>query len=181
MKDQRQIRAREDKGFTLVELSVALAVALIITGLTYEMYLFTSHMMSRWKRGVVASNAAHRIARQVVDDVRRARDVSARPHEQAMTLVMAPDDTVRYRWAQAAIRRNRQPMHPLTVGAEGVFVRVEPIGRRLQVHIVIRLIGRPQKEPDETAARRMVVSTDTTVLSLQAITRRSASWPAVSL
>jgi hypothetical protein len=127
------------------------------------------------------NNAAHRIARQVVDDVRRAKDISARPREKTLTLVMAPRDTVRYQWTGSIVRRDGQPMHPRAVGADGVVVHVEPLGRRLQLRIVIRLTGRPQKEPDETAARRMVVPTDTIALSLQVMTRRSVPWPAVSL
>jgi len=181
MKDQRRIGAHRDKGFTLVELSVALSVALIITGLAYETYLLTSRIVNRWEHGMTVSNAAHRIARQVIDDVRRARDISARPREKTLALVMAPRDTVRYQWTESIVRRDGQPMHTRTVGAEGVVVHVEPFGRRLQLHIVIRLIGRPQKEPDETAARRMVVPTDTIALSLRAMTRRSVPWPVVSL
>lgn len=181
MNDQRQIRTRRDEGFTLVELSVALAIALIITGLAYETYLLTSRMVNRWEHGMTVSNAAHRIARQVIDDVRRAKDASARPREKALTLIMAPRDTVRYQWTESIVRRNGQPMHPLTVGTEGVVVHVEPLGRRLQLHIVIRLIGRPQKEPDEAAAQRMALPADTTTLSLRATTRRSVPWPAVSL
>lgn len=128
MNDQWRRIAHKDGGFTLVELGVAFAIALIITGLAYETYLLTNRMVARWRRSVIVSSAAHRIAHQVAVDVRRAKAIVARPNEKALTLVVAPHDTVRYQWTAALMRRNGRAMHPPAVGTAGVDVRTEPLG-----------------------------------------------------
>lgn len=180
MNDQWQRIAHKDGGFTLVELSVAFAIALIITGLAYETYLLTSRMVARWQRSVIVSNAAHRIAHQVAVDVRRAKALVTRPHEKTLTLVLAPHDTVRYQWIKAVVRRNGRPMHPLTVGATGVDVRAEPLGQRFWVDVAVRMTNRPLQGADEATARRTALPADTVALSLRVATRLPAPWPTVS-
>lgn len=159
----------DERAFTLVELSVALVLTLIVAGLAYEMYAFTHRMALQWRREVRLDNGAHRIARQLTEDVRRARFASVGP-AGGILLVGTSHDSVRYRWEDATLLREDVPMHPAALGVKRAKCEVRLSGGRFRVQCAVDLVD----------AGHNVASSQTLKLKTDVVTRQPAPWPSVS-
>lgn len=110
------------EGFTLLEVSVAVTLSLLIAGLAYGTYVFSSRVVEGGKQHVRAENELHLFARRFSQEVRAARGVYQET-EHELTLYHGDSDEVTYRWEEEQLLRNDVPVQlaNLEVGT-GTFI-----------------------------------------------------------
>lgn len=102
---------KEEAGYTLAELNVAVLLALLVSGFFFSAYLFASRGIERWQARLGLENTLHLSLRRVVADVRRARTLAFLPGG-GVRLEGPAGDAVIYRLAPDGLRRNGRRMHP---------------------------------------------------------------------
>ena len=100
----RQARNGE-AGFTLVEVLVAMTLALLLGGLALVVLVQTIRGANAWQRRVHAVNAEHRVLRTLSADLRSSSAVWT---EAGAASLVAGSDTTTYRLDQGSLRRNGQ-------------------------------------------------------------------------
>ena len=108
---------RGEAGFTLVEVTVAVAVGPVVIGLAYGAYWGTQRFGARWEDRLKAQNALHVMLRRFSADVRAAEYVAGFS-VSSLDLVMAPgvmtqDSMARGHVAEGSAVRGRTPLYPV--------------------------------------------------------------------
>ena len=122
-------RLQSERGYTLVEVAVAIGVSFIVVGLVYSTYLMASRLTEQWHDGLRLDNALHQTGVQFTRDVYRARSI-AHPDAHTLRLVTTQRnstqrDTTVYHWStDDGLRRNGRSLLSGTLPIEQVAFSV---------------------------------------------------------
>ncbi len=142
---------KDDAGFTLVELLVAMALTLVAVTLAGSVYLFLSRAVSSWQDDVRLANAFHTTLTRVSDDLYDAVEVRNGP-DSTLSITRADGPAIAYAWRDGALRRQDRIMHDTTAhvaafdlaadsssGAGGFEVHLALAGRRRVLEATTRV------------------------------------------
>ncbi|MEZ4702014.1 MAG: prepilin-type N-terminal cleavage/methylation domain-containing protein [Rhodothermales bacterium] len=110
----------DDAGFTLVELLVAMTLAIVVTTLASSTYLFLARTVSVWQEGVHLENTLHATLTRLTEDLYETTDIDRLP-DSTYALVRAAGDTIRYALRNRALYRNGRILTDSTLMAGVVF------------------------------------------------------------
>lgn len=108
---------KDESGYAVVELLVAVSLALLITAFALSVYFVLMRQAERWRRGVALDNALHLTVRRLSDDLRIADTVLV-ASDGRYSIQSTSRDPVYYRLEDSVLARNDRPVHP-----QGVFTR----------------------------------------------------------
>ena len=178
-------RLQSERGYTLVEVAVAIGVSFIVVGLVYSTYLMASRLTEQWHDGLRLDNALHQTGVQFTRDVYRARSI-AHPDAHTLRLVTTQRnstqrDTTVYHWStDDGLRRNGRSLLsgtlPIEQVAFSVTERTTDItdGRGTgvaQVSLILTRLEEPQSEESRVEERRQPPS-----WTIEARTRNVLAW-----
>lgn len=188
-------RLQSERGYTLVEVAVAIGVSFIVVGLVYSTYLMASRLTEQWHDGLRLDNALHQTGVQFTRDVYRARSI-AHPDAHTLRLVTSQRnssyrdtnqrdtsqrDTTVYHWSpDDGLRRNGRSLLsgtlPIEQVAFSITERTTDItdGRGTgvaQVSLILTRLEEPQSEESRVEERRQPPS-----WTIEARTRNVLAW-----
>lgn len=115
----RDVQRRE--GFTLLEVSVAVTIGLLVAGLAYGAYVFSARVVAGWEQHVRAENELHLFTRRFSQEVRAARGIH-QGTERDLTLYHVDGNEVTYQWGEGQLHRDGIPVELTNVAMEtGTF------------------------------------------------------------
>jgi type II secretory pathway component PulJ len=101
---------QHNEGYTLVELMVALLVALMLGGVLFSVYLVTTKAVEPWRRAITLEDHVHLIVQRLFVDLAYAEQLI--PEEgEAWTLTYPSGRVVRYSYRDSSLTRNGRRMH----------------------------------------------------------------------
>lgn len=142
---------KDDAGFTLVELLVAMALTLLAVTLAGSAYLFLSRAVNGWQEEVRLANAFHTTLTRLSDDLYNAVAVLQGP-DSTLVITVVDGGVIAYAWRDGVLRRQGRPMHDTTVhvaafgiafdsssGVAGFEVHLALAGRRRALDATTRV------------------------------------------
>ena len=109
-------KMKEDDGYTLVELVVALLVMLVLAGFLYSIYLAMTRYVEPWQRTIMVEDQAHLILHRLSADLAYAEQLISEGNG-TWTLIYAGDRAVQYSYRDSTLWRNSRRMHGLDAAA----------------------------------------------------------------
>jgi len=100
---------KDTRGFTAVELLVAMTLTGLIVGVSYKSYFFFQQNFVRWQERVSLEEAARRVMIAVPNDIQTLRRI-LQAEDQSMTFVNQNRDIISYRLHKRNIFKNERPL-----------------------------------------------------------------------
>jgi len=143
-KDGRQpgMRSRE-AGFTLVELSLTIVLAMLLGSLLVSVYLFSMRGFATWRRAVALETEGHVLLYRLTTDLGHAERIEAGRAEDGKrfwAIVHAGKPFVQYRHQDGVLVRNGHRMHGVAFQAAAVDLTLHAAGVRRQVYVRVMLV-----------------------------------------
>jgi hypothetical protein len=117
---------REESGYTLAELNVAVLLGLLIAGLAFGSYLFVVKGYTNWETALELENSLHRALRIMSDDLRDA--VSVETATDSTWSVQTHSVSKQYAIEQGVLLRNGRPIVPVSVAVMSLTIKVDSSG-----------------------------------------------------
>ena len=100
---------KNTRGFTAVELLVAMTLTGLIVGASYKSYLFFQQNVVRWQERTGLEEAARRVMIAVPNDMQTLRRI-LQAEDQSMTFMNQNRELVSYRLHKRNIFKNERPL-----------------------------------------------------------------------
>lgn len=100
---------KDMRGFTAVELLVAMTLTGLMVGVSYKSYLFFQQNFVRWQERTGLEEAARRVMIAVPNDIQTLRRI-LQAEDQSMTFMNQNRDIVSYRLHQRIFFKNERPL-----------------------------------------------------------------------
>ena len=101
---------KEDDGYTLVELMVALLVMLMFGGVLFSVYLATTKWVEPWHREITLEDHAHLIVQRLFADLAYTEQL-VYENDETWVLTYPSGRVVRYSYRDSSLTRNGRRMH----------------------------------------------------------------------
>ncbi len=100
---------KDTRGFTAVELLVAMTLTGLIVGVSYKSYFFFQQNFVRWQGRINLEEAARRVMIVLPNDMQTLRRI-LQAEDQSMTFMNQNRDIVSYRLHKRNIFKNERPL-----------------------------------------------------------------------
>jgi prepilin-type N-terminal cleavage/methylation domain-containing protein len=93
-----------DQGYTLIELSIAIVLTVVVVGLVYAGYGQARSAVTSWQQSLQAKNMAYVIGRRVAQDIRSSHYAEFGPNRLRLS---GNGETILYSWTRNRLQRKR--------------------------------------------------------------------------
>lgn len=95
---------KEEKGYTIVEILIALTLVSVILGVTSSIFIFANRQLNNWSSKLEFFNTAHISQNQLYNDMFKARDIVFTD----TSLVLSDGNTTYavYNWTEGKLSKN---------------------------------------------------------------------------
>lgn len=134
-----QFGSRE--AFTLLEVSIAITISLLVVGLAYGAFAFSSRVVAHWRSRTAVETQIHLMTRRLSQEVRNARGVQLKS-PRSITLVSGGKEAITYHWEEGQLMRNLVPVSLEDAVIESAsFATSEVRGRvRVAIHLTLQAV-----------------------------------------
>ncbi len=101
---------QENRGYTLVELLIALLITFVLGGVLFSVYVASIRYVEPWRREVALENHTHLIVQRLATDLAHAEQLIDEGNK-TWTLTYASGRVVQYSSQDSVLRRNDRRMH----------------------------------------------------------------------
>lgn len=97
-----------DRGYTVVEVVIAMLLASLVAGMAYSTYAFGTRAFASWRSELNLQNEMHLLVRDLTRKLRRAKRIEA--GSDRLSVTTAPGSTLTYRVEENNLYRNGTPL-----------------------------------------------------------------------
>jgi type II secretory pathway component PulJ len=113
---------KNEKGYTIIELMIALSLSMITIGFIYEAYFISARMLKNWQDKIRCEDTALICMDSLCRDVLRSVDFK-NTGESETTLIGDDDRAIVYRFHDGNLFRNGFQINPPSVRVDRVIIR----------------------------------------------------------
>ncbi len=100
---------KDTRGFTTVELLVAMTITGLVVGVSYKSYFFYQQNFVRWRERTGLEEASRRVMITLPNDIQTLRRI-LQAEDEAMTFMSQNRDIITYRFYKRNIFKNERPL-----------------------------------------------------------------------
>ena len=112
---------KEEDGYTLVEVLVAITIVSIVLGIASTVFVFANRQLSHWSSDVAYYNDLHIAQSQIYKDVMRADEVV---FSDSTLVVQMGERERRYNWVDGRLHLNGNDLSDSEIEIDSMYIRL---------------------------------------------------------
>ena len=113
---------RDNRGFTLVELLIAMGIAALISFFAYRIFIFSNKALKNWRERIRLENTAHLLLNAVANDLMELQQ-SLYAGKSAIGFINTNEDTIYYSHQEAYLLKNNRDKEKLSGSEVIIFLK----------------------------------------------------------
>jgi|TARA_R110001599_G_scaffold150929_3_gene335317 prepilin-type N-terminal cleavage/methylation domain-containing protein len=120
---------KEEDGYTLVEVLVAITIISIVLGIASTVFVFANGQLSRWSSDVAYYNNLHIAQSQIYKDVMRADEVV---FTDSSLVVQMGEREKRYNWVDGRVHLNGIDLSDSENEIDSMYIRLSNVDQQVE-------------------------------------------------
>lgn len=120
---------KEEDGYTLVEVLVAITIISIVLGIASTVFVFSNGQLSRWSSDVAYYNNLHIAQSQIYRDVMRADEVV---FTDSSLVIQMGERVRRYNWADGRLKLNSKDLSDSENEIDSMYIRPHNVDQQVE-------------------------------------------------
>lgn len=120
---------KEEDGYTLVEVLVAITIISIVLGIASTVFVFANRQLSQWSSDVAYYNNLHIAQSQIYKDIMRANETV---FTDSSLIVQVGERERLYNWADGTISLNGEDFSYIRNEADSMYIQPDNVGQQVE-------------------------------------------------
>ncbi|XWN37320.1 MAG: prepilin-type N-terminal cleavage/methylation domain-containing protein [Balneola sp.] len=120
---------KEEDGYTLVEVLVAITIISIVLGIASTVFVFANRQLSQWSSDVAYYNNLHIAQSQIYKDIMRANETV---FTDSSLIVQVGERERRYNWVDGILSLNGEDLSDNENEIDSMYIQPDNVGQQVE-------------------------------------------------